>query len=87
MHCIAHMIVQGISELRACEWALLRALQQHTTLVPVTGADSPALTKTLSVCTARMADLAQVLPAVFRFAVLVFIRPAPISKVSYADRR
>ena len=76
LQCIAHTIAQGISELRVCEWGLLRALQRHTTLVPVAGADSPALTRTL-----------MVLPAVFRFAVLVFIRPVPIGKVSYAARR
>ena len=58
---IAHTTVQDISELRACERALLRALQWHTTYVPVTGVDSPALTKTLAVSTARTADLAPVL--------------------------
>jgi hypothetical protein len=47
---IADTIVRDISKLRACEQALLRALQWHATLVPVMGADSPTLTKTLAVC-------------------------------------
>src|SRR5258706_8069223 len=58
---IAHTTVQDISELRACERALLQALQWHTAYVPVTGVDSPALTKTLAVCTAPAADLPPVL--------------------------
>ena len=58
---IAHTTVQDIGELQACERALLRALQWHTTYVPVAGVDSPALTKTLAVCTAPPADLAPVL--------------------------
>ena len=58
---IAHTTVQDISELQACERALLRALQWHTTYVPVLGVDSPALTKTLAVSTAPPADLAPVL--------------------------
>ena len=61
LQCIAHTIVQGTSELRESRGALLRGLQWNTTLVPVTGADLPALTKTPAMCTARMADLAQVL--------------------------
>ena len=42
--------MRDISELQACEQALLRVLQWHTTLVPVMGADLPTLTKTLAVC-------------------------------------
>ena len=60
---IAHTTVQHIDELRACERALLRALQWHTAYVPVPGVDSPALTKTLGVRDGRApaADLAPVL--------------------------
>ena len=47
---IVDTTVRDISELRACERALLRVLQWHTTLVPIMGADSPALTNTLVVC-------------------------------------
>ena len=61
MRRIADTIVRGISQLWTCERALLRVLQWHTTLVPVMGADSSALTKTLAMCMARAADLAQVL--------------------------
>ena len=60
---IAHTTVQNIDELKACERALLRALQWHTAYVPVPHVDSPALTKTLGVRDGRApaADLAPVL--------------------------
>ena len=61
LHCIAHTIVQDISELQACKWALLRVLQWHMTLVPSMGTNLPTLMKILAVCMACAADLMQVL--------------------------
>lgn len=58
---IAHTTVQGIDELQAAERALLRALQWHTTYVPVAGVDSPAIARTLDLSTSTPNDLLPVL--------------------------
>lgn len=58
---IAHTTVQDPAELMACERALLRALQWHTSYRPVPGLDSRAVRATLDVVRAPVADLKPVL--------------------------